>query len=437
MHVKPRQGIWCNCGQAALQLALAALIGVTFRFVLLPAALLSDRNNKADYLIYFGVAKALSGRIGGSLADDWGRKKTCVLGWLLGFSMVPVLAIGFALHLSWVHNLAYLLLGAHQGVTWGLNITCLMDLFGPSGRGLASGLSNAVGYLASSACAPYAALLSDADNKSWTVAAAAASVLSGLLLTCLSTDTKRWAVLESVSHDDQTRHLDDKVSTGCETTSQALCSLAGLTVNMATALVWGSMVSWAKSPQDGALSNLQIGNLEAVHTCLKAIALCGSGVVVHSVGARPVVAVSLLTLAGGLAAVAWQARSTPADLWLILVATGLVGLGVGGAFPALAASASTSAPAGRRASAYGAYRMWRDAGYSAGGLLERLVAWDGFRSTSATVFAWSAVLTTWWWICWCSHLMRSDGHNESDSNCSSSSDTDSNISVLPVTGGRV
>lgn len=307
---------------------------------------------------------------------------------LLDFGRLGLISYGAILRRS-----ADVLLGMHQGLTWGLNITCLMDILGPKGYGMASGLSNAVGYAGSALTAPFTAKLvadfGDQHGSEVAVELLAACMALGLFLVWRSRDTGLFVCLRSSS----TTSVDfARVSTGCGREADALCSLAGLTVNLVTGLVWGSTVLWSKS--EGGLNVQAIGFMEAWHTSFKILFMISAGYAVYFVKPTVVAAVALVILFFGLAVLWAQALHPPADWFLLLLATGITGAGVGGAFPALAAAVTSGVSEDHRASVYGAYRFWRDLGYAMSGLVARMCDWDGFRSSSATVFVWTGAVAS-------------------------------------------
>ena len=64
-------------GMVGLERTLVPLIGSeTFRLASTVAV--------TSFIISFGIIKAITNLISGQLADTWGRKKTLVLGWMVG-----------------------------------------------------------------------------------------------------------------------------------------------------------------------------------------------------------------------------------------------------------------------------------------------------------------------------------------------------------------
>jgi predicted MFS family arabinose efflux permease len=98
-----------------------------------------------SFIVSFGVVKACANLLSGHLADEWGRKRVLVLGWLVGLP-VPFMLIS-APSWDWVIA-ANALLGIDQGFAWSMTVIMKIDLVGPKSRGLAVGLNEFAGYLA-------------------------------------------------------------------------------------------------------------------------------------------------------------------------------------------------------------------------------------------------------------------------------------------------
>jgi MFS family permease len=148
----PRLGLRANLAQFCLLVGINALVGgmvgqersllsllatETFGLAAVSAALI--------YIVAFGLTKAATNFLAGTLADSYGRKPVLVAGWLVGLP-VPLLLI-WAPTWGWV-VLANVLLGVNQGLCWSTTVIMKIDLAGPKRRGLAMGLHEAAGYLA-------------------------------------------------------------------------------------------------------------------------------------------------------------------------------------------------------------------------------------------------------------------------------------------------
>lgn len=450
-------GIRANSSQVAIHLAIAFLIGVSLRLVIFPEALLADdeKPSKTDFLIFFGISKAVSNSAGGVLADRWDRRRAALCGWCLGLAVVPVQLAGIMLSSRFVLDIADVLLGAMQGMTWGVNIICLMDLLGPDGRGLASALSNSIGYSGSAIMAPVAAYLVKLSGDAHLCnIGLGVSMTSGLLLSAISFDTSPWVEskqsnrcgspcrsadmtffrsptngLKGLSSASPTSAVRPEafttgVKSGCGNTSQVMCSLGGLTVNAATATVWGPALLWLKS--GGHLGVESLGFLEGFFTATKVLCMMVAGCLTYYAKPQKIAACGLGVLSVGLFCLWATASGDRLSEWGLWGSTALIGIGVGGAYPVLAASVTAGVPDRSRASVYGAYRMWRDFGYAAGGLVARFSCDLGcdFVFESAVMSCWSMMVAAVFTIClvFCPSLQSRKGveHGHPDGSSSRS-----------------
>ena len=83
------------------------------------------------FILAFGVAKAATNYLAGTLSDRYGRKPVLVAGWLVALP-VPLLLI-WAPSWGWVVA-ANVLLGISQGLTWSTTVIMKIDLVGPERR---------------------------------------------------------------------------------------------------------------------------------------------------------------------------------------------------------------------------------------------------------------------------------------------------------------
>ena len=148
----------------------------------------------------------------------------------------------------------------------------------------------------------------------------------------------------------------------------AMCA-AGFVTNGVTGLIWGVISVWARDAagvpgerRDAALGAYALG---------KGLVQLGAGALSDWAGRRAIVAGGLAVNAGALCALAVAAAGgTGADAaarWLIGCSI-VLGLGTGALYPVLAAGVCDHAPRRVQATAVGAFRFARDAGYAAGAL---------------------------------------------------------------------
>lgn len=103
-----------------------------------------------SFIVVFGITKALANYAAGRFAQQYGRKKILVLGWMFGLP-VPFMLM-WAPDWNWIVA-ANVLLGINQGLAWSANVIMKIDLAGQKDRGLAMGLNEFAGYLAVAAVA--------------------------------------------------------------------------------------------------------------------------------------------------------------------------------------------------------------------------------------------------------------------------------------------
>ena len=133
-----RLGLRENAAQFALLVAVNAFVGAMVgmeRTILAPIGetefQLTGHTAMLSFIAVFGLAKAASNYVAGSLADTIGRKRLLMAGWCLA-TPVPFLLI-WAPNWSWVLA-ANALLGVSQGLTWSMTVIMKIDLVGPERR---------------------------------------------------------------------------------------------------------------------------------------------------------------------------------------------------------------------------------------------------------------------------------------------------------------
>ena len=146
----PRLGLRQNAAQFALLVGVNALVGGMLgqERTVVPLLAASDFGLRAHtaaltFIVAFGLAKAATNYVAGTLGDRYGRKPVLVAGWVLALP-VPLLLI-WAPTWGWVVA-ANVLLGVNQGLTWSTTVIMKIDLVGPARRGFAMGLNEAAGY---------------------------------------------------------------------------------------------------------------------------------------------------------------------------------------------------------------------------------------------------------------------------------------------------
>jgi MFS family permease len=387
-----RLGLRANLAQFSLLVAVNALVGGTIGQERTVLPLLGEREfgltaytAGLTFIVAFGITKAVTNLVAGTLADRVGRKPVLIAGWLIGIP-VPLLLI-WAPTWSWVVA-ANILLGINQGLTWSTTVIMKIDLAGPQRRGLAMGLNEAAGYGALAATAAATGWIATNHGlRPEPFLLGAAYIAIGLGLSAVFVrETRGHAQLEAANHTTPAPSLPLRqvlVETAWRDRSLLAINQAGLVNNLNDGLAWGLLPILFAA--DG-LSVTEVGVLAALYPAVWATGQLVTGAASDRTGRKPLIVAGMLIQATALAGFA---TATGAAGWAIAA----VALGVGTAFvyPTLLAAIGDVAHPGWRASAVGVYRLWRDSGYAIGALIAGITAdFVGLRGAIVTVAALTA-----------------------------------------------
>ena len=367
-----RLGLRANAGQFALLVLLNALVGgmVGLERSVLPLVGqqdfgLSSTSAILAFVVAFGAAKAVTNLAAGGLAEQVGRKRLLVLGWLV---VLPVpLLIGLAPS-WWFVVAANLLLGVNQGLAWSMTVVMKIDLAGPTRRGLALGLNEAAGYLGVAAAAFVTGALAASYAPVTVVWAGAALIaLAGLLLSTLAVrDTAPQVALEQQAHgSDPSEHATLRAAFAQASLRDPIlraCSQAGLVNNLNDALAWGLAPLYLAA--HGA-SVRQIAIVAAAYPVVWGAGQLVTGWLSDRTGRKPLITAGMLLQAAALGLlVAGDGAFAPS-----LAAALLLGAGTAMVYPTLIAAVSDASQPRDRARVVGVYRFWRDFGFVLGALI--------------------------------------------------------------------
>jgi MFS family permease len=382
----PRLGLRANLAQFSLLVGVNALVGGMVGQERSLLSLLATQvfglaavSAALTYIVAFGLTKAATNLLAGTLSDRYGRKPVLVAGWLVGLP-VPLLII-WAPTWAWIVG-ANVLLGVNQGLCWSTTVIMKIDLAGPRRRGLAMGLNEAAGYLAVALTAYLTGLIAARVGlrpEPFYIGLAYAGL--GLSLsTLLVRETRGHARLEAhltddITAPDQTRAAakgerlttrEVVVRTSFREPALSACSQAGLVNNLNDGLAWGLLPLLFVR---GGLPVGQVGLLAALYPAVWGLGQLLTGPMSDRRGRKPLITAGMLLQAVALAGTALAESFAPWAASAILL-----GVGTAMVYPTLLAAISDVAHPSWRASAVGVYRLWRDTGFAVGALLAGLVA---------------------------------------------------------------
>ena len=370
-----RLGLKENLGQFALLILVNAFVGgmVGLERTVVPLVGSQEfglvlRTAIFSFIVSFGVVKALSNLLSGSLADTLGRKKVLVAGWLVGVP-VPFL-IMVAPSWGWI-VVANVLLGANQGLAWSMTVLMKIDLVGPRQRGLATGLNEFAGYLAVGLTALATGYLASVYGlRPEPFYLGVAYVLFGLFISIfLVRDTGEHVRLEMESHPQESDPLNFREvfsRTSFKDRNLFAASQAGLVNNLNDGMSWGVFPLFFAT---FGLGVGRIGVLKAVYPAVWGIGQVVSGPLSDRWGRKGLIVAGMWVQAGGIFVTVLTRNF---EWWLL--GSVLLGLGTAMVYPSLIAAVSDASHPSWRARSLSVYRFWRDLGYAVGALSAGIIA---------------------------------------------------------------
>lgn len=386
-----RLGLRENLAQFALLVVVNAFVGamVGLERSILPAIAEQEFHIAAktailSFIVVFGITKALTNYFAGRLADQLGRKRILVAGWVIA-TPVPFLLM-WAPDWDWIIA-ANVLLGASQGLTWSATVIMKIDLVGPRQRGLAMGLNEFAGYFAVAASALATGwLASHYGLRPQPFYLGVVYVSAGLLLSVvLVRETRQHVTHEMQMHGEPAEVPSQReifLRTSVKDRNLSSVSQVGLVNNLNDGMAWGLFpLVFAAA----GMSLRQIGMLAAIYPAVWGISQIYTGALSDRIGRKWLIVGGMWVQATGI-----MVTALTTEFVHFALAAVLLGVGTAMVYPTLLATIGDVAHPAWRASAVGVYRLWRDLGYAVGALLAGITA-DLFGLTAAICLI--AVLT--------------------------------------------
>jgi MFS family permease len=379
--VPPELGLRANWRQFSLLVAVNGFVGAMVGLERTVVPLLAEaefgigsRRAALAFIASFGIAKAITNLVTGTLSDRLGRRRMLLAGWLFGLP-VPVMVM-LAPSWSWIVA-ANILLGANQGLTWSAAVIMKIDLVGPSRRGLALGINEFAGYLAVAVVALVTGLIAERfglrpEPFYLGIAIATAGLALSLFFVRDTLPHVRHEITRqpagSVVLTDSTRPGVVELLRRTLGTDRALSSAsqAGLVNNLNDGLAWGLFPLFFAA---AGLSLGQIGMLAFVYPATWGVLQLVTGGLSDRIGRRGLVVGGMLVQGGALILLALTSGFGP---WAM--AALLLGIGTAMVYPTLLAVIGDVAQPAWRGAAVGIYRFWRDLGYAAGAVVAGVLA---------------------------------------------------------------
>lgn len=337
---------------------------------------LASKTAIVSFIITFGVVKSLCNFFAGRISESWGRKRVLVLGWLIGLP-VPLIII-YANRWFWF-DVANVLLGINQALTWSMTVNMKVDLVGPKRRGMALGLNEFAGYFSVGIMAwltgEIAARYSLRPEPFYLgIAIAAAGLFLSLFFVRETIEHARYeARLHAAPGGNPGPQAEEKPSlkeifhlTTLKEKALSSCSQAGLVNNLNDGMSWGIYPLFFSSYGLGVAA---IGVIKAVYPAVWGLLQPVTGPLSDRIGRKRLIVGGMSIQAVGI----WLTVLLPTYSWWIAAAV-IQGLGTAMVYPVLLAAVSDVAHPSWRATSLGVYRLWRDLGYAVGALIAGVIA---------------------------------------------------------------
>jgi MFS family permease len=326
-----------------------------------------------SFIVAFGLAKALTNLVAGSLASRAGRRRLLIAGWAIALP-VPLL-IAVAPSWEWVVA-ANVLLGVNQGLAWSTTVIMKIDLVGARQRGLAMGLNEFAGYVAVAVTALGTGYLAATFGlRPVPFIAGLVVAMIGLALSVLAVrETRHHVAVETAALPTSGSSRGEDAPTSREVFARAswgdralsTASHTGLVNNLNDGLAWGMFPLFFAA---AGLNTARIGVLTFAYPFTWGVVQLGTGALSDRVGRKWLIAAGMLVQGAALGVIALTRGFLP---WL--GAAIALGTGTAMVYPTLLASIGDVAPPHWRGAAVGVYRLWRDSGYAVGALIAGVLA---------------------------------------------------------------
>jgi MFS family permease len=317
-----------------------------------------------SFITAFGFSKAFTNYFTGKFANNFGRKKLLILGWILALP-VPFLLI-FASNWNIV-ILANILLGISQGLTWGSTVIMKIDLVGEKERGFAMGMNEFAGYLSLGVSAYFSAYLAENFGVSPFpfYIGIAVSIIGLLMSIFLIKDTKHFVQKESQNA------IQEKIKgvffqTSFKNKTLSSITQAGLVNNLNDGMVWGLLPILLLN---NGFNLKEIGIIAATYPLIWGFAQLGTGKMADHFSKKKLIFIGML-----LQGLTLLILPEFLDFYFQIILMILLGLGTALVYPTFMAAIADHTHPVQRAESIGTFRLWRDLGYAFGAIFSGILA---------------------------------------------------------------
>ncbi|HEX4875817.1 MAG TPA: MFS transporter [Chitinophagaceae bacterium] len=317
-----------------------------------------------SFIMAFGITKAISNYSVAKLSKRFNRKHILITGWL--FALPVPLLLMYAETWTWV-IIANILLGINQGLAWSTTVIMKVDIVGQKNRGLAMGINEFAGYLSVGLASYLASSLASSYGYAWyPFIPGLFFAVAGLLISIfLLKDTTHFVHAESTIS-----KLTLMKNVWKETTWKhkniGTVTLNGLVNNMNDAVVWGLLPVLLLQK---SFAIQEIGIIAGIYPVVWGVMQLFTGKMGDLYCKKQIITAGMLLQAAAIIILA-----VVSVLWLLIIASILLGLGTALVYPNFLTVVAESTHPSQRAETLSIFRFWRDSGYVIGALLAGILA---------------------------------------------------------------
>ena len=379
-----QHGIRANLRQFLTQLLQVFLVGLTIGMTRTVVPGLAETEFGlgeqqffllTTFVVVFGLVKASMNLLAGRMADQYGRKRVLVVGWITALP-IPFLLMS-APSWSWV-VFATALLGVNQGLCWSMALNSKLDMTHLRQKGLVNGLNEFSGYAAVALAGITTAWLVEIYGARQGLFIFGTAVISLGLLSALMLvrETLPWALahasvptdnsttIKSVAHNATLGQLFLYAS--WQDKRMLALNQAGLVEKFTDALVWIILPVWFLSQ---GLTLVQGSTIVGTYALVWGASQLITGPASDRYGRKPLIVGGMWLCGIGVLLLQFSSST-----WAWTIEAAVIGFGMAMLYPTLGAAIADISPPAQRSSLLGVYRFWRDLGYAVGALLMGVLA---------------------------------------------------------------
>jgi MFS family permease len=390
-----KPGLKQNWAQFSLLVLINAFVGgmVGMERTILPEIAETDfgiaaRSAIFSFIVVFGITKAASNYFAGRFAQQFGRKKMLIAGWLFGLP-VPFMLM-YAPDWNWIIA-ANLFLGINQGLAWSANVIMKIDLAGEKDRGLAMGLNEFAGYVAVAIVAFLTGwIATEFGLRPYPFYLGIGLAVAGLGMSIfLVRDTAAFVDFESkLSEEEPVRkNLFREVSIGDRNLQSV--SQAGMMTNFKDGMAWGAFPIFLTA---AGMNMTKTGIVVAVYPAFWGMLQVVTGKLSDYTGRKKMLWAGMMVQGISLLLFPYLEQ-----FYMFVVVAAMLGIGTAMVYPTFLAAVADLTHPRDRAESVGVFRLWRDGGYAMGAVFSGVVA-DFFDISLAITLTGILVLGSAMWV---------------------------------------